>query len=252
MSSPAWVVFIAFSRKIDILTSGPGQEQVMSEDPVRADFEAARNLLRKDILSGALEPNSKLKIRELTARYGISASPMREALSQLAATGIVQQQAQRGFRVPPVSAEELLDITASRQIIETEALRLAIKNANAPWEDEIVASFHVFEREITRFYGTRERDFDAYEMQHRRFHTALIAACPLQALKEFCDELYMRATRYRRLTRSYGFKKDAVIAEHRILMEAVLAAQPRRAVEALRAHIGLTADVILKMLGKAG
>jgi GntR family transcriptional regulator, carbon starvation induced regulator len=224
----------------------------MSDGPVRADFEAARNLLRKDILSGALEPNSKLKIRELTARYGISASPMREALSQLAATGIVQQQAQRGFRVPPVSAEDLLDITASRQIIEAEALRLAMKNASAGWENEIVASFHVFEREIVRFYGSRRRDLDAYEMQHHRFHAALIAACPLQVLKEFCAELYGRATRYRRLTRSYGFKKEPVIAEHRILMDAVLARQPRRAMEAMRAHIGLTAEVTLKMLGKAG
>lgn len=220
--------------------------------PVRADFEAARNLLRKDILSGALQPNSKLKIRELTERYGISASPMREALSQLAATGIVQQQAQRGFRVPAVSAEELLDITESRQIIEAEALRLAIRNASAEWENEIVASFHVFEREIARFYGSRDRDLDAYEVQHHRFHAALIAACPLRALKEFCDELYTRATRYRRLTRSYGFKKEPVIAEHRILMDAVLARQPRRATDALRAHIGLTAEVTLKILEKAG
>ena len=220
----------------------------MRDMPARADFEAARNLLRKDILSGELQPNSKLKIRELTARYGISASPMREALSQLAATRIVQQQAQRGFRVPPVSAEELLDITASRQIIEAEALRLAIKNASTEWENEIVASFHVFEREITRFYTARVKDFETYEAHHHRFHSALIAACPLRALKEFCNELYIQATRYRRLTRNYAFKKEPVIAEHRMLMDAVLEQQPRRAVEALRDHIGLTADLTLKML----
>lgn len=223
----------------------------MNQGTARADFEAARELLRKDILSGALRPDSKLKIRELTARYGISASPMREALSQLAATGIVQQQAQRGFRVSPISQEELLDITASRQIIEAEALRLAIRNASPSWENEIVASFHVFEREIHRFYSAREPDLDAYEAQHHRFHAALIAACPLRALREFCNELYVRATRYRRLTRSYGFRKEPVIAEHRLLMEAVLARQIRHATEALRSHIGLTAEITLKMLGES-
>ncbi len=220
----------------------------MRDTIARADFEAARNLLRKDILSGELEPSRKLKIRELMVRYGIGASPMREALSQLAATGIVTQEAQRGFCVPPLSAEDLLDVTVSRQIIETEALRLAMKNASSSWENEIIASYHVFEREIVRFYGARIKDFDAYEAHHHRFHAALIAACPLDALKKFCNELYVRATRYRRLTRNYAFKKEPVIAEHRILMEAVLAAQPRRATEALRDHIGLTADLTLKLL----
>jgi GntR family carbon starvation induced transcriptional regulator len=224
---------------------------LIDESSTRADFEAARDLLRRDILSGALKPDSKLKIRELTARYGISASPMREALSRLAATGMVQQQAQRGFRVPPVSTEDLLDITVSRQIIEAEAVRLAIEHGRSAWEDEIVASYHVFEREVVRFYAATERDLETYEAQHHRFHKALIAACPLQALKTFCDELYVRATRYRRLTRSYGFKKDPVIAEHRILMEAVLARKSARAMEALRGHIGLTADLMLTMLGKS-
>ncbi len=220
----------------------------MNDAPSRSDFERARNLLRKDILSGALQPDSKLKIRELSARYGISPSPMREALSQLAVTGIVNQQAQRGFRVPPVSADELLDITASRQLIEAEALRLAIENATPAWEDEIVASFHVFEREIVRFYSKQERDFEAYEAQHHRFHRALIAACPLASLKEFCDTLYMRATRYRRLTRSYAFSKEPVIEEHRILKEVVLAHRSREAREALRSHIGLTADLAGRLL----
>lgn len=223
---------------------------MIRENSTRADFEAARILLRQDILSGVLKPDSKLKIRELTSRYGISASPMREALSQLAATGIVQQQAQRGFRVPPVSAEELLDITASRQIIEAEAVRLAMEHRTSAWEDEIVASFHIFEREIARFYASSERDLESYEAQHHRFHKALIGACPLEVLKKFCDELYVRATRYRRLTRTYGFKKQPVIAEHRLLMEAVLARKPSRAMEAMRAHIGLTADLMLTLLSK--
>lgn len=222
----------------------------LSDHTQTATTEAATAvlLLRQDILSGALAPEAKLKIRDLKTRYGIGASPMREALAQLAAQGFVRQEAQRGFRVPPVSADELVDITASRQIIESEALRLAVENADTAWEDEIVASYHLFEREIIRFYETGDRRLDVYEQRHHDFHRALIASCPLRALKEFCDELYVRATRYRRLTRSYGFNKDVVIAEHRTLMDAVLARDAIRSVDAIRAHIALTAEVILKML----
>src|SRR5262245_960453 len=88
--------------------------------------EEALALLRRDIVSGALEPDSKLKMRVLKERYGIGSSPMREALAQLAAQGLVHQFSQKGFRVPPLSAAHLADITRSRQLVETEAVKLAI------------------------------------------------------------------------------------------------------------------------------
>src|SRR5437870_4558790 len=98
--------------------STPGQDATASEAAVR--------LLRRDIVSGALEPDSKLKMRVLKERYGIGSSPMREALAQLAAQGLVHQASQKGFRVPPLSAAHLADITRSRQLVEAEAVKLAL------------------------------------------------------------------------------------------------------------------------------
>lgn len=215
--------------------------------PAATATEAALRHLKRDIMSGALAPDSRLKMRELKVRYGIGASPMREALAQLTAEGFVRQCAQKGFRVPPVSTEELIDITKTRQLVEGEALRLAIRHADAAWEEEIVASFHVLERVIERYKaGNDDRDY--FEDRHHRFHRALIAACPLQAMREFCDDLYVRKTRYRRLLSTYGFSSKEVIAEHRLLMDAVLARDVSRAQRAIRAHIGITADVIAEVL----
>lgn len=209
--------------------------------------EAAVRKLKQDIMSGALAPDSQLKMRELKSRYGIGASPMREALAQLAAEGFVHQRAQKGFRVPPVSIEELVDITETRQIAEAEAIRLAIEHADAAWEEEIVASFHVLERAIVQMKaGTKDRDY--FEERHHRFHRALISACPLQSLREFCDDLYVRKTRYRRLLGGYGFTAKEVVGEHRVLMDAVLARNISRAQQTIRAHIGITADVIAEVL----
>jgi GntR family carbon starvation induced transcriptional regulator len=211
------------------------------------DAAAAVAHLRRDILSGALAPEIKLKVKELTGRYHISASPIREALSQLAASGFVVHHEQKGFRVPPITIENLIDITESRKIIEAEALRLAIRNATSSWEDEIVASYHLFERQVHRFYDGADRSLAVYEDKHHRFHCALIAACPLSMLKAFCDDLYIRKTRYRMLTRSYGFKKEEVIEEHRILKEVVLSRAEDAAVAAIQSHIGITADIIQKL-----
>lgn len=209
--------------------------------------EAAVRKLKQDIMSGALAPDSQLKMRELKSRYGIGASPMREALAQLAAEGFVHQRAQKGFRVPPVSIEELVDITKTRQFLESEAVRLAIENATPEWEEEIVASYHVLERAIALMKSS-EKERDYFEERHHRFHRALIAACPLESLRNFCDELYVRKTRYRRLLGDYGFTAKEVIAEHRELMEAVLSRKIPRAQQVIRAHIAITNDVIAEVL----
>lgn len=206
--------------------------------------EIAMRLLRRDIVSGALAPDSKLKLRILKERYGIGSSPMREALAQLAAQGLVHQLSQKGFRVPPLSAAHLLDITRSRQLVEAEAVKLAIEHGDAEWEDEIVASYHLLERLYQRLRGAERPDVHDFETRHQRFHRALIAACPLAAVKEFCDQLYEQATRYRLLLRRYAFTREVVMAEHRILMRAVLSRNKTQAAKALKAHIGLTADVL--------
>jgi DNA-binding GntR family transcriptional regulator len=210
--------------------------------------EAAVRLLRRDIVSGALKPDSKLKMRVLKERYGIGSSPMREALAQLAAEGLVHQLSQKGFRVPPLSEAHLADITRSRQLVEVEAVKLAIRHGDAVWEDEIVASFHLLERLYHRLRGAEKPDVHEFEARHQRFHRALIAACPLTSVRKFCDDLYLQATRYRPLLRRYAFTREVVVAEHRILMDAVLSRNKARAAKALSSHIGITADVLLSEL----
>lgn len=218
----------------------PGTEATASEVAIR--------LLRRDIVSGALEPDSKLKLRILKERYGIGGSPMREALAQLAAQGLVHQLSQKGFRVPPLEPQHLVDITRSRQLVEVEAVKLAIEHGGADWEDEIVASYHLLERLYHRLRGAERPDVNEFEARHQRFHRALIAACPLRAVKEFCDQLYMQATRYRLLLRRFAFTREVVVAEHRILMRAVLGRNKAQAAKALNAHIAITADVLLTEL----
>ncbi len=233
------------------------QRQKAAESPDATASEAALRLLRRDIVSGALEPDTKLKLRVLKERYGIGGSPMREALAQLVAQGLVQQLSQKGFRVPPVSAAHLLEITHARQLVEVEAVKLAIAHGGPDWEDEIVTSYHLLERLYHRLRGAERPDVNEFEVRHQRFHRALIAACPLGPIKEFCDQLYVQATRYRLLLRRFSFTRDVVIAEHGILMNAVLSRNKLKAAKALHAHIGITADVLLAELnaraaGKAG
>jgi DNA-binding GntR family transcriptional regulator len=209
---------------------------------------AAAALLHRDIVSGALPPSARLKMRELESRYGLGATPLREALVHLAARGLVAAEGQKGFRVPAVDREDLLDVTRSREIVEAEALRLAMEHGGTAWEDEIVSSFHLLKRELEKQDATSEQWLDRYEERHHRFHRALIAACPLAALREFCDDLYVRKTRYRRVLRSFGRGGNAGIAAHDALMTVVLARDTPASLSAIRSHISATANAVLSLL----
>ena len=210
--------------------------------------QAAASVLIRDILSGALPPNGKLKVRDLQARYDIGPTPLREALSGLAARGLVEQHGQRGFRVPPVTRAHLLDITRTRQVVEAEAFRQAMRYGTRDWEDEVSASLLLLRRALARRDGT-DAWLDAYEDRHHRFHRTLIAPCPLPTLRRFCDELYGQKTRYRRFLRSLGEADDQVVDMHVRLADLALRRDEAGGAAEIIAHIGSTADTLLRMMG---
>ncbi|MFH5927228.1 GntR family transcriptional regulator [Roseomonas xinghualingensis] len=212
--------------------------------------EAAARRLRQDIVGGGLPPATRLRLRDLSARYGLGATPLREALARLAAEGFVTLEGQKGFSVPPITRAHLMDITRSRQVVEPQALRLAMEHGGGAWEDGIVSSLSLLRHEIARRDPSSEAWLDAYETRHHRFHRALIAACPLPSLLRFCDDLYLQKTRYRRVMETAHQDWARMLTVHERLAEAVLA-RDAGAPALLASHIGVTAEVVLTLLGEA-
>jgi DNA-binding GntR family transcriptional regulator len=210
--------------------------------------EAATRRLRQDIIAGDLAPATKLRLRELVERYGFGTTPLREALSRLVAEGLVHVEGQKGFSVPPVTREHLLDITGTRQVVEVEAFARAIECGGAAWEDEIVASLSLLLREVERREPTSMAWYDAYEMKHHRFHRALIAACPLAALRRVSDELYEQTTRYRRVMKTALANWTRAVTVHQELADAALSRDVAAGRAALHAHIGSTARIVVPAL----
>jgi GntR family carbon starvation induced transcriptional regulator len=207
----------------------------------RTVAEAVHERLRADLMAGRYAPGAALRLEPLMARYGCGISPLREALNRLAAERLVRAVGQRGFQAAPVSLAEMHDIMRLRQKLEGEALAGAIASGDARWESEIVAAFHRLAKAPPP--GRDRADPDAWEKRHRDFHSALIAACPSPWLLHFVGILYGHTERYRRLrferTMPHKLVRD-VAAEHRALMDAVLARDERRAIRLLVQHLGKT------------
>lgn len=204
----------------------------------------AYDAMRRDILSGHLEPGSPLRINALAAEREVSLSVIREALVRLSEQGLVTSSPNQGFRVVPLSVEDLDDLTQLRVELEAMALRRSIQHGTLEWEAAIVSTHHVLASTDMFEPGTHVVR-DEWVIAHERFHLALLASCRSRRLLGVVEGLNAAANVYRQWAVEPGLEGGRdVAAEHRHLMELVTARRAHEAVAALRRHIELTAAIL--------
>lgn len=213
-----------------------------ARDPTLAT--TAHRRLREDILSGRLPPGQKLKLRDLAARYGAGASPMREALSRLAAEGLAEQFEHRGFRVAAAAPGQLQGLIRSRVLAECAALREAIRRGDAAWEEALLVAEHRLGRAARSLDPQRFVSNPEWEACHLRFHQALLAACDAPQLLAFCEKLREEAQRYRALSNTLAYPGRDVAAEHVALARAALDRDAEKAAGLLAQHYERTGAFI--------
>ncbi|MFQ5661076.1 MAG: GntR family transcriptional regulator [Gammaproteobacteria bacterium] len=201
--------------------------------------------LRADILSGKLQPGTKLRLHELKNHYDAGNSPIREALNRLLVNGMVVREENRGFHVSPAGIPELLELIRTRCWLEEVALRESIKHGDSSWEERIVLAYYWLSR------VTRSKDDPAaytsteWEDKHREFHLSLLSACNSNILLGFCAQLFELTLRYRNLAAVVEYRERHELDEHRALYGSVLDRDADEAVKLLVAHYQVTADIVL-------
>ena len=204
--------------------------------------------IRADIVSGRLQPGSKLKLETLVQQYAIGMSPLREALARLAGDQLVKTEDQRGFWVAPLSLDELDDISRVRTLVETEALRLSIENGDEAWERGVRGAFEALsevERDLPAIQQPIPQEtLVLWEERNHAFHTALIAACRSPWLVRLQELLYHQAERYRRVSLSYSQGRRFVHDEHVAIFEAAVARNGLRACRLTEDHLMRTYDAV--------
>src|SRR5690606_2441935 len=150
----------------------------------------------------------------------------------------------------PISIEDSEDITRTRILLETQALRQSIAVGGEDWEAGVVAAFHRLSRAEQKL-GDDEDYVQAaaedWEKCNRGFHDALIAASPSRWMRHFQNILYQQSERYRRISL---FRKPVprdVHAEHQALFDATLARDTDRATAILTEHILRTLESVRHM-----
>jgi DNA-binding GntR family transcriptional regulator len=225
--------------------------KIMHEHAVNTTIsEQAFQALRQDVLSGRHAPEVKLKLESLQSLYGFSSSPLREALNRLVQEGLVKADERKGFRVTPISPDDMADITKMRLMLDIPALTESIQTGDDAWEAEIVSAFHRLEKIESRLpQGPVVLD-TYWSQRHRCFHFSLIAACPSERQIAWSMSLFDQAERYRHFAtrnRTVSKKKDE---EHRLLMNAVLKRDVPTSTMLLAEHISSTQANVLAAFKK--
>lgn len=202
--------------------------------------------LRSDILAGRLQPGQKLPFAELSERYDFSIGVIREALSRLAAEGLVTNAPQQGFCVTALSISDLKNLTQARCEIETLTLRHAITEGSLDWQAQVLATHHKLANTPIMDLDDPDRMSDEWAEEHRIFHETLLEGCGNPRLTGIATQLRSSAELYRRWSGPMpGGKKRNVAQEHQDIVDAVINRDAELAVRLLSEHISRTTDILL-------
>lgn len=190
-------------------------------------FTWAERKLKDAIIRGELRPGDKVLVTRLARDWECSPTPLREALSALAAAGFVEATPQRGARVAAVSPEDARQVYELRILLEPMALQDSLARADEDYLAAVSRSFDDF-RTVA---GKRQPSLVVFET-HRAFHDATYARCSSDWLRRLIGLLADNSARY---TAMLGEHDE--VAEHRRIRDAILAGDSATAVAALTAHL---------------
>jgi DNA-binding GntR family transcriptional regulator len=235
----------------------PARKQTVRRKPERNAEEVDTTLsqkayerLQSDILKGYFGSGGPLRLEVLKDRYGLSFSPLREALNRLQSERLVVASALRGFRVAELSREEMWDCIETRILIEGEALRRSIERGGDDWEGTVMGTFHTLSscaKRLTTLGRKRtEAEDDELERRHRDFHASLVSACGSRRLIDLSAQLYAQTERYRRplLGLQAWSSGRNIYAEHEAIMKTVIERDAGKSIELLSAHYRKTGEII--------
>lgn len=193
--------------------------------------ETLREAIEEEVATGKLLPGTHLDEIELAERFGVSRTPIREALSLLAGEGLIEIRPRRGAVVASVSPQRLLEMFEVMAELEAMCARLAARRAR----EVDLQRLEQAHQECRDAAG--KRDPDAYFYANEHFHLALYNASQNAFLGEQAHALQRRLRPYRRLQLRVRNRLQRSLDEHQGILDAVREGNEQRAMEATRGHV---------------
>jgi DNA-binding GntR family transcriptional regulator len=162
---------------------------------IRSITEQVYVSLRSDLTDCRIKPGSRLRTIELSKRFGVSLSAVREALARLSADGLAVSDPQRGFTAAPISVADLTALAEAHIGVEALCIQRALLAGDSAWETRLARSF---EELVAVPKGSHHLSFE-YAAAYTAYEDALVAACDNPWLMRLRATLSSQAERYKRM-----------------------------------------------------
>lgn len=200
-------------------------------DTTQTRSETLREQIEEMIAVGALKPGQHLDETVLAERFGVSRTPIREALIQLASMGIIVIRPRRGAIVAEIGPQQLIEMFEVMAELEAMCARLAARRMS-PAEHAILMATHLACKQ-----ARDDADSDAYFYKNEEFHQQIYIGSKNTFLEEQARALQRRLRPYRRLQLRVRNRVTASFDEHGAVVDAIIEGKGERAAELLRQHI---------------
>ena len=190
-----------------------------------------REKIEEQIATGDLPPGSTLDEAALVEAHGVSRTPVREALIQLAAEGLIEMRPRHGAVVTSIGPGRLIEMFEVMAELESMCGRLAARRMSVGEHKTLTKAHEDCEK------ARAAQDPDAYFYANEQFHAAIYAGSHNQFLSEQAQQLHRRLRPYRRLQLRVRDRMGSSYTEHAAIVQAITSGDPQAAAAALHGHI---------------
>jgi len=208
--------------------------------------ERLRESIEEEIATGKLLPGTRLDEVELATRFGVSRTPIREALRLLLGEGLVEMRPQRGAVVAQATPQRLIEMFEVMAELEGMCARLAARRLTEQEMAEIEAIHDACRG------SAAARDADAYFYANERFHYAIYAASHNTFLFEQASALQRKLRPYRRLQLRVRNRPQRSFEEHQAIVDALREGDADKAVQSIRAHVVVQGERFADLIASLG
>lgn len=201
-----------------------------------------RQRLEDDIVTGRRPPGLRLDETRLAAEFGVSRTPVREALLQLSSLGLIEMRPRQGAIVAPITVQQLLQMFEVMAELEAFCASLAARRMT-PEERDTLARRHAACGE-----QAKDGEPEAYYEANRVFHEQIYSGAHNSYLEESTRALRNRLSGYRRFQLKHPGRMARSLTEHERVVTAILDGDSEAAGEAMRAHVSVQGDVFTDLV----
>jgi len=208
--------------------------------------EHVRVSLEQDIFMGRLRPGSRLDEEVIANRFGVSRTPVREAVLQLVESGLVEKRPRQGAVVASMDIRRMIHMFEVMSELEGLCAKLSARRMS-PEEKAKLAEVH---KQSEDHYNAGRQD--EYYAASRKFHQLLVWGSHNDVLVEMTDKLALQLVPYRRYQLNYPGRAEENLRDHAAIMEAVQQGDPEIAYRRLRQHTTIQGDIFAEYISLTG